>query len=57
MGHHLPVVFPWGFGVEKKDKMQVERHLHEIVHLDNAGEGYMRVPCPEARGKVIVNIL
>jgi len=51
------VVFPWGLGIEKKNEMYVERHLDEIVRLDNAGEGYMRVTCPEARGKVIVNVL
>jgi hypothetical protein len=57
MGHHLQVVFSWGFGFEKEDEMYVERHLHEIVRLDNAWEGYMRVPCPKARWKVIVNVL
>jgi hypothetical protein len=47
VGHHLPVIFSWGFSIEKKNSMNVERYLHKIVRLDNAGEGYMRVPCPE----------
>jgi hypothetical protein len=57
MGHHLPIVFPWGFSIEKKHKMNVERYLHKVVHLDDTGERYVGIPCPEIRGQVVVNVL
>jgi hypothetical protein len=51
------MVFPMGFGIEKKNSMNIEGYLHKIVHLDNAREGYMRVPCPHIRGKVAIKVL
>jgi hypothetical protein len=51
------VVFPWGFSIENKNKMNIEGYLQKIVSLDNGGQRYVRVPCPEVRGKVIVNVL
>jgi hypothetical protein len=57
MGYHLPVVFPRGFSIEKKNQMNIEGYLQKIVPLDNAGQGYVRVTCPEVRGKVVVNVL
>jgi len=51
------VILPWSFGVEKKYAMDVEGYLHKVVELDDAGERNMRVPCPEVRRKVIMDIL
>jgi hypothetical protein len=57
VSHHLPVVLPWGFSIEKEHSMNVERYLHKVVQLDYTSEGYVRISCPEVRGQVVVNIL
>ena len=57
VSHHLPVVLPRGFSIEKEHKMNVERYLHKVVQLDYTSEGYVRISSPEVRGQVIVNIL
>jgi hypothetical protein len=50
VGHHLPVVFPSGLGIEKKHSMDVDGYLHKVVQLDDTGEGHVRISCPEVRG-------
>ncbi len=51
------MIIPRSFGVEEKDEMEVERYLHKVVQLNDAGERYMRVSWPDGRGKVVVNVL
>jgi hypothetical protein len=51
------MIFPWSFSVEKKYEMDVERNLHKVIQLDDAGEGYMRVTCPDVWGNVVVKVL
>jgi hypothetical protein len=51
------MIFPWSFGIEKKYEMEAERYLYKVVQLNDAGERYMRITCPEVRGKVVVNVL
>jgi hypothetical protein len=57
VGHHLPVIFPWSFGIEKKYAMDVEGYLQKIVELHDACERNMGVPCPKVGGKVVLDIL
>ena len=55
MGHHLPVIFSVGFGVENEDLMEPKRELSEVVDFDFDGDGDVtagithptvnRIPC------------